>query len=196
MDLKARLDQIHVRLLAGSRTASLDLFREAAGPLGGFLRNEFKRLSDDEIHDLANDAILEYLGDPSICDPGKSSLWSFLCTIAKRDAIDLTRKQARDHALLQKRVETDVEFWASRSKDTSDGENAIDARRIMRLHGGRLVTNQAEANVLVLILNEEKRTEAFAQALGVDPSAAEVDQIVKQAKDRMLLRLKRLRNDL
>jgi hypothetical protein len=66
----------------------------------------------------------------------------------------------------------------------------------MKLYGHRLVTNETEARVLALILTEENRTAAFAEALGLDPGAPDIAHIVKQAKDRMLLRLKRLRDEL
>jgi hypothetical protein len=53
-----------------------------------------------------------------------------------------------------------------------------------------------EARVLSLILSEEKKTSAFAEALGLDPNASGVERTVKQAKDRILLRMRRLRDDL
>lgn len=195
MDIKGRLNEIHEQILAGSRTASLDLFRQAQGPIQAFLRRRFQRLSEEESYDLATDAILIYVTDPLRCDTAKSSLWSFLCRIAKRDAIDHLRMSRRRGDLL-KEVESDVEFWTSRAKDVFRGEEAIDARQIMKLYQHRLATNKAEARVLALILHEERGTGAYAQALGLDPKAPDVERIVKQAKDRMLLRLKRLRDEL
>ena len=195
MDLKERLNEIHQRILDGSRTASLDLFREAQGPIQAVLRRKFRGLSEEESYDLATDAILVYATDPHRCDTAKGSLWSFLCRIAMRDAIDHIRNSRRRGELL-KEVEGDVEFWTSRAKDVFRGEDAIDARQIMKLYGHRLATNEAEARLLTLLLEEEKKTEAFAHALGLDPQAPNVERIVKQAKDRMLLRLKRLRDEL
>lgn len=196
MDARARLNEIHTRILAGSRTASAELFRQGLGPIKAFLASEFSTLTDEDLNDLATDAIVVYSGDPGRCDLGKGSLWTFLCNIAKRDAIDLIRKRVRRDRLLQKKVETDVEFWASRAKDTFRGDDAIDARKIMRLHGGRLVKNDAEARVLVLILNDEDRTETFAEALGIDPKAADIEKIVKRVKDRIAKRLERCRDEL
>lgn len=195
MNLKVRLNDIHARVLAGSRSATLDLFREALGPIKVFLRRKFRSLPDEQAYDLATDAIVAYSTDPARFDPGKSSLWSYLCRIAMRDASDLLRRREVEAAFI-KGVEDDVEFWTSRAKDTFRGEDAIDARQIMKLHGGRLVTNETEAKVLMLILHEEKRTDAFAEALGLAPGTPDTKEIVKQAKDRMLLRLKRLRDEL
>jgi DNA-directed RNA polymerase specialized sigma24 family protein len=196
MDLKNRLNEIHDRMLAGSRMASRDLFSLALKPLIGFLAGQFPSLSNDDLYDLASDAIMIYVTHPEACDTGKSSLWSFLCRIAKADAIDLFRKTANREELLSKKAETDVEFWACRTKDVFRDEEVIDARHIMQLHGYRLVKNEAEARVLALILNDENRTEAYAEALGLDPGAPDVERTVKQAKDRMLLRMRRLRDEL
>jgi DNA-directed RNA polymerase specialized sigma24 family protein len=195
-DLKNRLNELHNRMLAGSRTASRDLFTLALKPLIGFLAGQFPSFSNDDLYDLASDAIMIYVTHPHACDTGKSSLWSFLCRIAKADAIDLLRKTANREELLSKKSETDVEFWATRAKDVFRDEEAIDARHIMQLHGYRLVKNESEARVLTLILKEEDRTAAYAEALGVDPGAPDVQRTVKQAKDRMLLRMKRLRDEL
>lgn len=196
MDLKGRLNELHDRMLAGSRTASRDLFVTALGPLMGFLASRFPSLSDDDRYDLASDTILIYITNPQGCDSNKSSLWSYLCRIARADAIDLLRKTTNREELLSEKVETDVEFWASRAKDVFRDEDAIDARRIMSLYGHKLATNETEAKVLALILHDEYRTSEFAQALGLDLSAPATEEVVKKAKDRLLLRMKRLRDEL
>ncbi|MER8627348.1 sigma factor [Mesorhizobium sp. M1143] len=194
--MKEILDEIHKRLLEGSRTASRDLFVAATGPLTGFIVNEFPKLSEDERHDLVVDAILEHLQAPSKYDPSQGSLWSYLCMIAKRNAIDLVRISQRRAKLLDQKIESDVEFWAARAKYMYDGEDAIDARHIMNLHGHRLATNDVEAKILELMLTEEKSTGAYATALGIDPNEPDTERIVKQSKDRLLLRMKRLRDEL
>jgi DNA-directed RNA polymerase specialized sigma24 family protein len=196
MDLAERLNEIHLRMLDGSRTASRDLFVAALYPLRGFLASHFHTLTEDDLHDLATDAIVFYATAPEQCDITKSSLWTYLCMIARADAIDRARKNANRERLLDKKTETDVEFWAARAKDVFRGEDAVDARHIIRLYGKRLVTNPIEANVLALILNDEKDTAEFAAALGLNPAAADIEKSVKKAKDRMLVRIKRLRHEI
>lgn len=195
MTLAIRLNAIHAKLLTGSRTASLELYKEAHGPLQGFLRRDLPRLTAEQAYDLATDAIVLVVTDPARCDTELSSLWSFLCRVAQSDGIDLMRRRSREAAVLNGVVD-DVEFWTSRAKEVFRGEDAIDARRIMMLYGGRLAKTEDEATVLTLILQEEKRTDAFARALGLEPGDPETEQCVKKAKDSMLLRLKRLRNEL
>jgi RNA polymerase sigma-70 factor (ECF subfamily) len=196
MDLRARLNEIHQRMLAGDRVASRDLFLAAGDPLRGFLAKKLPAISADDRHDLATDAILIYLTHPSACDTTLSSLWSYLCRMALADGIDLLRKRRRQDSLLQEKVQTDVEFWAARAKDMFKGEDAIDARHIMTLFGHKLVTNDSEARVLVLLLTEEMSTAAYARALGLDPQTSGIEQTVKKTKDRLLLRMKRLRHEL
>jgi len=196
MDLVRRLNEIHDRILNGSRTASRDLFVEAHEPLRGFLAANFRTLSDDDLEDLSVDAIVIYIAAPERCDTAKSSLWTYLCMIARADAIDRVKKNGNRERLLDEKVETDVEFWAARAKDVFRGEDSVDARHIIRLYGNRLVTSEVEAKVLAMILNDERDTAAYASALGVDPAAPDAEKTVKQAKDRMLARMKRLRDDL
>ncbi len=196
MKLTQRLRLIHDRLVAGDRTASLDLFKVALEPVQLFLISEYRTLALLDAYDLATEVVAVYAADPKRCDPAKGSVYSWLCRNAKRDAIDLFRRRTVANDFDESGVENDVEFWASRTKDVFGGEDAIDARRIITLHGGRLAGNETEAKVLTLILHEEKRTEEFAQALGLSPDAADTEKLVKQAKDRMLLRLKRLRHEL
>jgi len=66
----------------------------------------------------------------------------------------------------------------------------------MSLYGHKLATNETEAKVLALILNDENRTSEFAQALGLDLIAPDAEEMVKKVKDRLLLRMKRLRDEL
>jgi hypothetical protein len=72
----------------------------------------------------------------------------------------------------------------------------MDARRILELHGHRLVTDAIERRLLELILTGEKATGAYAEVLGVDRNDPDVETLVKHAKDKMRLRIKRLRDAL
>jgi DNA-directed RNA polymerase specialized sigma24 family protein len=194
-DLAQRLDGMHQRLLRGSRVASRDLFLLALQPLANFVAQSQPTLRDDESHDIATDAILTYLNDPARCDLGRASLWTYLCMVASSDAIDLFRTRARRADLLRESAD-DVAEWSRRANHTADVDIEIDARRILEMHGHKLATNDAERQVLTLILTGEKTTAAFAHALGLDPGDGEVVALVKQAKDRMRVRLRRLRDEL
>lgn len=193
-DLAERLDGVHQRLVGGSRVASRDLFLVALQPLANFVAKSQPTLRDDEAHDIATDAILAYLSNPARCDLGRASLWTYLCMVASSDAIDLFRTRARRAELLRESAE-DVAEWSRRANHVADVDIEIDARRILDMHGHRLATNGAELRVLKLMLTGEKSSSAFAEALGLAPDDREAEGLVKQAKDRMRLRLRRLRDE-
>jgi len=195
MGLAEELDLIHRRLLTGSRVAARDLFLTALSPLKGHLAKTQAALDEETRHDLATDALLIYLEQPVRCDVDTSSLWTYLCLVASRNATDAFRKKVRHHRLLAESADL-VEEWSGRANNVRRTEDAIDARQILEQHGERLTTNETEARLLQLMLEGEKSTDAFAGVLGLDPSADDTVTLVKQAKDRMRLRLRRLRGEL
>jgi DNA-directed RNA polymerase specialized sigma24 family protein len=195
MGLAADLDRIHHRLLAGSRVAARDLFAAALSPLKGHLAKTQPALDDEARHDLATDAILSYLEHPARCDVNASSLWTYLCLVASRNATDAFRAQARHRRLLAESADV-VEEWSGRANNVRTTEDGIDARRILEQHGHRLTTNETEVKLLQLLLEGERSTDVFAGVLGLDPSADDTVALVKQAKDRMRIRLLRLRGEL
>jgi len=194
-ELAERLNEIHARLVGGSRSASRDLFVLALVPVKKYLLKNHPSLGDDDAHDVATDAILAYLQSPERFDPAKASLWTYLCMTAGTDAIDVLRRRGRQQAGLEI-AKQDVELCVADANDRVDMENSIDAQRIIQAHGARLATNESERQLLVLLLEGEKSTEAFASILGLDPRQSATVDLVKQAKDRMLLRLRRLRDEL
>lgn len=195
-DLRERLNEIHRAVCEGSPTASRDLFLTALGPIRGFLAPQFRSLSEEDLNDIATDAIVKYLESFEECDLNKGSLWGFLCTIARFDALDLVRKRSNRARLDEENFENDVEFWSTRANYEFEGDQTIDARKIMRKFGRRLVTDETEARFLLLMLQDEKDTDAYAQVLGIEATPEDKERAVKQVKDRMLLRMKRLRNEL
>jgi hypothetical protein len=194
-DVAKRLDDVHRRILIGSRTASHELFVHALQPLRAFLAKSHPALGDDDVHDIAIDAILSYLKQPGRCDVTRASLWTYLCMVTLADAVDLFRTRARRLVLLRESAE-DVADWSGHPNHVSKMDSAIDSRRIMELHGHKLATSDSERRFLALLLDGERSTAVFAETLGVDPKDEAAETIVKQAKDRMRLRIKRLRDAL
>ena len=64
------------------------------------------------------------------------------------------------------------------------------------MHGHKLATNEAERRVLRLMLTGEKSFCRICPGVGLGPDDGEAEGLVKQAKDRMRLRLRRLRDEL
>jgi DNA-directed RNA polymerase specialized sigma24 family protein len=190
-----RLNDIHVRILAESRTASLDLFKEAAGPVTGHIMQQVPGVTEDEAHDCALKAIIDHLENTQKFDSSKSSLWTYLCMVAAADGLDAVRKR-RNHARLLKKDGFNIELWGSQpNKQQEDVENKRDADRIMQLHGDSIAKTDGERRVLALMLEDERNVGPYAQALGLEGSldaAAEV----KKVKDRITLRMKKVRHEL
>jgi RNA polymerase sigma factor (sigma-70 family) len=193
-ELAARLNEIHQKLVAGSRTASRDLFVHGLGPIKAYLLKTQSSLREEDAHDLATDAILAYVQAPARFDPAKASLWTYLCMTASSDALDMFRRRGRERAALANVAQT-VEVCLLEANDRADMENSIDAQRIIAANAERLATNEPERRVLALILEGERSTEVFANALGLDARHPDTTALVKQAKDRLLLRLRRLRDE-
>jgi DNA-directed RNA polymerase specialized sigma24 family protein len=193
--LGERLNEIHGRLIQGSRTASLDLFREALDPVIGHLMRAVDGITEEDAHDCAMEAIVGHINQPDTFDHAKSSLWTFLCMIAQGDARDAVRKRL-EHGRLMEKHGYNIELWGSHAnKEYEQSEWKKDAEKIIRLHGDFIVQNDGERRVLDLILEGERAVLAYAEALGLDPNT-DVAAEVKRVKDRINLRLRKVGDEI
>jgi DNA-directed RNA polymerase specialized sigma24 family protein len=192
--LGKRLNAIHQQLLNGSRTASLDLFKEALGPVTGRVLRSTPGMTKEEAQDHAIAAIIAHIDKPGVFDPTKSSLWTYLCLIATRDAADAVR-QRHNRAELMEKHQYEIELWGVQPNNDYDNvEWKKDAEKIMRLHGGYIVQNDREKRVLDLMLEGERDVAAYVKALGLTEADAAAE--VKRVKDRISLRMKKVRDEL
>jgi DNA-directed RNA polymerase specialized sigma24 family protein len=154
---------------------SLGLDREAAG-------------------DLATDAIVEYVTRPERFNPLRSSLFTYLGMIARRDGLNLLRGRAA----AAKNFDKLVELAVAEGNNTGEQNHApLEAARIMQRHGQDLVTSREEQEVLNLYLAGEKETATYAAALGAAHLGVEEQKVlVKQYRDRLEKRLTRLGREL
>jgi len=186
------LGQIHVRIVAGDVTASSDLFLSVHSPLTATVRKRLGgRISWEDAGDIATDAIVEYVNDPSKFDPSRSGLFGYLLLIARGDALNLVRDQGKEAENVSRVVE--LSSWAGNT--TVEGpEVKLDADRILRDHHGDLVRDEGDEAILRLYLDGEKATSAYAEVLGLKGLSDEEKKVaVKTRKDRIEQRLKRLR---
>ncbi len=151
------------------------------------------------IDDAAVDAILNYAERPSQFDPAKSSLLGYLTLSARGDLLNAleAQKSRRTH---EESLEN-VDFAdLGRKIESMSNESAADDIAVDNLAARRLLSQlRAAADtprdlaILQLMINGEKRTEIFAQALGLTELSLQARKnSVKRHKDRLKKRLQRL----
>ena len=139
----------------------------------------------DDVATAAGDAVLAFLKRPGAYDPDRLPLANYLSFIAKRRLQNQWTAERRHHA---GRIPWDsVELDAAGRNHEGDDSPALDGPELAAV---RSQFTDGERRVFELMRDGERRTEAFADALGVagDPDAA---VHVKRAKDRIKARLKR-----
>lgn len=191
-DRRQVLLELHRRVLANDPVASADLFQSIHGPLIGVLMRspDLVNLATEEAADLATDAILEYLRDPTKYDPDRAGLYSYLAMIAKSDAINFLQSRKRHKKGFRKIVELSA---AERNLVEESADSELDATRILSKYGSELVDDEMDAAVLRLMLAGEKDTEAYAAALRIEGEDFETKKaLVKQRRDKLEKRLRRL----
>lgn len=190
------LQQLHNRLRNGDPSAPAEVFEHIHRPLSAFVHRQLRSLGLDReaAGDLATDAIVEYVTAPERFNPLRSSLFTYLGMIARRDGLNLLRGRA----VATKNFTKLVELAAAEGNNTDEQDHtAMEAAGIMQRHEHELATCPEERTVLKLYLAGEKDTEAYAAALGAGQlTAPEQRALVKQYKDRLEKRLSRLGRDL
>ena len=192
---RERLVRLHQRVLRDDPVASAEVFTLLHKPIAATVRRRVGGMSWEEAGDVATDAIVKYVKSPGKFDPSKGSgLLGYLVMAAYFDALNLIR----DRKARQRKVERSVELSLERGKESlSEVRDAIDARRIMRDHGHKLVVDAGDEEVLLLHLEGERDTAVYAEKLGIAHlSESEQRKIVKQRRDKLDQRMKRLGEDL
>jgi RNA polymerase sigma-70 factor (ECF subfamily) len=201
--LSASDDQLlHERLLAGDPTAPSDLAQQVLQPVTQRLRRRFPTVRDKSmIDDAAVDAILNYAERPSQFDPAKSSLLGYLTLSARGDLLNALEAQKSRWTHEESLENVDFADFDRKIKSMGN-ESAMlaDDIAVDNLAARRLLSQlRAAADtprdlaILQLMINGEKRTEIFAQALGLTELSLQAQKsTVKRHKDRLKKRLQRL----
>jgi hypothetical protein len=186
------LNRLHARIMQGDVTATSDLFKTAHGALAATLRKRLGSVASwEDAGDRATDAIVEYSKSPQKFNRSKGGLFGYLLLIARGDALNL----ARDKGNERKNRARLVELSAADGNTLEEAPDVrLDADRILRDHHAEVIRDDGDDKVLRLFLEGEKKTVAYAEALGIAAlPRAEQKRIVKVRKDRIEQRLKRLR---
>lgn len=182
---------LHRRVMTGDPSASAELFSVIHRPIVGVLLklHGVRGLSADDAGDLATDALMDYLRNPGKFQPSRSSLFTYLCMSAKGDALNLLRSRRRER---EKSLRF-VELVRGEGNMVDVDICTLDADTIVSRYAAELFDDEQDVQILKLMLAGERDTEAYAAAIGLgDATAEERNAAVKQRRDRLEKRLRRL----
>lgn len=193
---------IHQRLLDGDRVASEELVRAYLPRLVNTLRNELWQRDHAVLVDAAIDALFAYVQRPTLYDPVKSGLFTYLMISARGDLLNaVTRNVARSkHEIAITSVE-DERDRRNIIMDRADPGVPDQARRIEIIYGReiatklrRAITDPRDWKMLELMSDGVRDTNSYCEILGIEKlSSVEQRKLVKQNKDRLKKQLERFR---
>jgi RNA polymerase sigma factor (sigma-70 family) len=187
-------EELHRRLLAGDPTASSEVVHTYLNPVIHALQRQYPAVKDETIFiDKVTDAIFQYVQSPATFDPRRASLSTYLIMVAKGDllnALERERRRTRRHVPLEK---VEVSGLSGNTVGRPEAiEDEIEGAELMRAVLQHF-PDPRDRELLQLILDGERETRAYVDVLGIaDCDLAEQQTIVKQHKDRIKKRLRRL----
>lgn len=201
MTTSADLETLHQEILAGTPDASLRAYQAIQQSLPRILSKLIGAhygLSAEDCGDLSVDAFMTYLRAPNKFDPSRAALLTYLVTIARSAAFRRNAKKLRHDQLFVDAVELDPEpvYNEQQPLPRNDPMNAAlvdEDRKQAQLLRAQLDLSEVEERVLTMMMNGERATEAFAEAMGISgESILEQRRLVKRCKDKIDKRLERL----
>lgn len=197
-----QVNVIFQRLLAHEADAPGDFIELLLDPLIEELRRRFPALPmPNLITDVVTDMLLAFVQSPDHYKMERGGLWNYLLMDARGDLLNEWDKERRRRA-------KEVPFNLVAHDRSDRNSNVVEEEVMQRLgmtvlpegmdaqaavsHVYTAIPDPRDRQVLLLMYNGERRTSAFAAVLGIDHLPIEVQrQRVKQAKDRLRLRIKR-----
>lgn len=194
-DDSAQLLALHRRLLTGDRTASEEVVGLLHASLTQEVSSQFPHTDQHIIWDGVIDALLDYCARPQQFDAERGvPLERFLRLAARRNVTNMlrsvqrrkTREEAAGHAWAASNVELDPA-----AGNLLRQEESMQQQR-QRAALASTLQNSNDQQLLALRLQGVRRTEAFAELLGITHLPIETQRReVKRAKDRIDKMLRR-----
>lgn len=194
-DPSAQLLELHSRLLTGDRTASEEAMRLLLAPLLQQVSTRFQRIDQHIVWDGVIDALLDYCARPQQFDVARGvPLLRFLHLAARRNIMNALRREHRRKA----REAVAGQAWAAShvALDATAGNLVQQEESVQRQRHQAALTaalrHPHDRQILALRLQGVRRTEAFAEVLGISHLPIETQRReVKRAKDRIAKILRR-----
>ncbi len=135
----------------------------------------------------AAEAVLDLIQHPERYNPAKLGVFPYLRMAARRDLLNLLKKESKHHAGRESAER--VEVAAADRNDGQDEPMTLDEYPPLAAAIAEL--SEWDRAVLALMRQGERATATFAAALGLTGTPAELAAEVKTVKDRIIARLKR-----
>lgn len=196
--------EIHQRLLANDPSAPSNLVSVYLIPIMRWLQGRFPKVQDEAmIREAVLKAMLNYIENPSLFNPKRASLFSYLKMSAKgdllneleRERVRIGREQEIKRKLRDEAVEQNTDTWDELQEDSEilipeeygTKQNVI--RQVLEEFPDPLDRQLLQ----LMFTGKAKKTSACAAVLGIqDRNEVEQRRLVKQHKDRIKKRLERL----
>jgi hypothetical protein len=188
----------HLLLCQLDPVAPAELCRAFIEPLVGWLESEFPWADPHLCRAAAGEALVDYVRDPQRYRPEDGALPAYLRMAARGDLLNLLRKEGRHHrgrapwSVVELGEEAGKIHGGDKDPSRLVQDREEEARWQARWQVVRQACTEEEQRVLDLMSAGERRTDVYAEALGLgELPAAEQERAVKRAKDRLKKRLER-----
>jgi len=191
--------ELHERLLCSDPTASAELADAFLSPVIAGLRRRCSGIRDDVlITEAAIDAILDYAQQPSKYSPERMGLLEYLVMSARGDLLNAVKREAgiATKTVPFSAVENDPDARNRLMDVAVCDQYDVEAQHcspelLERVQG--LMEDPVDAEIVRLMMSGERRTAEYARVLRIEGlDKAERERVVKQNKDRLKKRLRRL----
>jgi hypothetical protein len=179
---------LHRRLCDGDRTASEELAELILEPLVDAISRRFPHHDEQTIWDGVVDAVLDYCARPHQFDEARRvPLDRFLHMASRHNVMNLRRGEARRRAR-EEIAYGDVSAAVELDPTAGNILQQEETRALQRQQEGMMqrLSDPRDRQILALRQQGERRTEAFAEVLGLSDLPIEAQRReVKRAKDRI-----------
>lgn len=179
--------RLHARTRLGDESAREQILTLALPDLTRRLHQRFRRAPQDLVADAVEDALLDYVSDPSRFDMRRQvPLLAFLLQAAARNLINRLESERRSQ-------NRQIRYASDAAARIADRGTSHGLEFWQTLSANDVTTDEGERQAFELWRGGERRTEAFARVLGMsDRSLSEQTQAVKRFKDRLIKRIRRM----